>query len=124
MALATVTAHNGAVPDPSTYGVGPLHVLIGSAAGGDGHSQLAYVFYDAKYLGTDTLQPSGQIAFVGWRDAKTFVLRYGLYRPADPLCCPTGGTADVIYTWSDADGRMVAIGQIPPADLNAPLSRR
>ena len=124
MALATVTAHNGAVPDPSTYGVGPLHVLIGSAAGGDGHSQLAYMFYDAKYLGTDTLQPSGQIAFVGWRDGKTFVLRYGLYRPSDPLCCPTGGTADVIYTWSDADGRIVAIGQIPPADLNAPLSRR
>jgi LppP/LprE lipoprotein len=127
-ALATVTAHNFQIADTktytSTYGTGPLHVVIGTAAGGDGHSQLAYIFYNDKYLGTDTLQPSGQIAFAGWRDGKTFVLRYGLYRPPDPLCCPTGGTADVIYTWSDADGHIVSTGQIPPTDPTAPMSRR
>jgi uncharacterized membrane protein len=123
-AIATIASKGYTASDPSTYGAGPLHVLIVSATGGDGHSQLAAIFYDTKFLGYDTQKPSAQIKFVGWVDNQTFVLRYSLYRPPDDLDHPSGGTADVTYHWNDPPGQIVPSGPIPPDDPNAPLSRR
>jgi hypothetical protein len=81
---------NTSTYDPSAA----IRVLVGvHAASADGANQRAFFFAGDRYLGTDTLDPSAHVTVV--RQANNVVtLRYDLYRPADPMCCPRAGTAD------------------------------
>ena len=101
----------------------PLKVLLGVATGGPAGTrrELAFLFVGATFIGTDTKDPSGQLAVVG-QDGRDVTIRYGLYRPSDTIEDPTGGSADVTYRWTGA--RLVPQRPIPPAAPDAPLSRR
>ena len=49
-------------------------------------------------------------------------LAYPLYRGGDPLSCPSGGQATVRFQLNN--GKLVALGQIPPVNSSSGLSRR
>jgi RNA polymerase subunit RPABC4/transcription elongation factor Spt4 len=33
-------------------------------------------------------------------DATSFAVTYGVYKPGDPHCCPTGGNATTTFRWN------------------------
>src|SRR5206468_6809634 len=67
-----------------TYDSGEtLRVLVGARTGSaDAHTQQAFFFDGAKYLGTDAAATSGQIGVIGYGDTDV-TLRYGIYRSGD-----------------------------------------
>jgi LppP/LprE lipoprotein len=93
-----------------------LRVLVGTRTGsgsGDGNGQQAFFFVDGRYLGTDTKEPSATIRVISQSDTEV-TLAYALYRPGDPLSSPSGGQATVRFALND--GKLTALGQIPPAN--------
>lgn len=122
-ALARVAQEGYVVSDPSSYDESQqLRALIGTAAGStDGRNQKAFFFLGDTYLGTDTSNPSAQIAF-GGEDGNVVTIVYTLYRPQDPMNAPTGGKVGIQYQWNGS--RLVPLEPIPPDDPSAPLSRR
>lgn len=99
-----------------------LKVLLGIAEDpGEPRAELAFFFVGGTFIGTDTKEPSGLIEVAGQQDA-AITLSYGLYRPADSIDDPTGGTAEVTYAWDGS--RLTPQQPIPPAAPGAPLSRR
>lgn len=120
-AIAQVRRLGYRVENPVGFESEPLQVLVGvNARSGDGYAKKAFFFYRGRYLGTDTSQESASI-LVMWQDGETVALMYVLYRPQDPMCCPTGGGAIVRYHWNGA--RLVPLDPIPPVE-SGPLSRR
>ncbi|HEX4804778.1 MAG TPA: LppP/LprE family lipoprotein [Conexibacter sp.] len=101
----------------------PLKVLVGVARRGPAGSrlELAFFFVGASYIGTDTRDPSGQIAVVA-QGGDSVTLSYGLYRPSDAIDAPSAGTAQVTYRWTGA--RLVPQGAIPSAAPSASPGRR
>jgi hypothetical protein len=88
-----------------------FNALYGDCGGGDGHEQRIWFFRDGRFVGNDTSRSSAEI--VGsWRDLDTLDFLYVLYRPADPMCCPTGGAVSVRYRWRS--GRVVRLDPLPP----------
>lgn len=99
----------------------PLNVLIGTCTGSaDGYCNQAFFFYNGKYLGTDTADPSIGIETI-WRTDNTIALYYRLYRKDDPLCCSTTGAALVRYQWDGV--KLVALDPIPTSDWFADIHR-
>jgi hypothetical protein len=121
--VATVNRLGYTVPDPSTYRPQQtLKVLVGVARGSsDARVQRVFFFEGDRYLGTDASTPSAQLR-VAAQDDTSATVAYRLYRPRDPLCCPTGGERQVRFQLDN--GRLTALGTIPPASSIAPLSRR
>jgi hypothetical protein len=62
-----------------------LRVLIGRDGSG---AERAFFFEQDRYLGTDLSSSSGSISVAGSSDTEV-VLRYGIYRTSDSLCCPS-----------------------------------
>jgi hypothetical protein len=95
-----------------TYDAGEtLRVLVGARTGSaDAHTQQAFFFDGAKYLGTDAAATSGQIGVVGHGDTDV-TLRYAIYRPGDADCCPSGAARTVRFELDS--GRLVAVDPIP-----------
>jgi hypothetical protein len=122
-AVATVNRLGYTVPDPTTYRPQQtLKVLVGIARGSsDARVQRAFFFEGDRYLGTDSSTPSAQLRVVA-QDDTSATLAYKLYRPRDPLCCPTGGERQVRFQLDN--GRLTPLGTIPPSSSSAPLSRR
>jgi hypothetical protein len=90
-----------------------LHVLhaIPAAAAGNGGD---YFFFFVNG------NPVGEFHFtgaVGARalDATSFAVTYGVYKPGDPPCCPTGGNATVTFRW---DGSKLVHDPAPGATQN------
>jgi hypothetical protein len=97
-------------------------VIIGMLSGSvDGHPQQAFLFHKGHYVGPDTSVPSATESWV-WSTDDTVALQYQLYRPDDPMCCPSGGATTVRFEWRG--GRVVAADPLPSADWDALLSRR
>ncbi len=121
-ALAVVKAHGFTANNTSDYHTAQtLRVLVGTRTGsGDGYAQQAFFFVGGRYIGTDTSRPSASVKVVGQGDTEV-TLAYPLYRPHDPLCCPGGGQASVRFQLNN--GRLVALGSIPPASSQTGLSR-
>jgi hypothetical protein len=111
-AVAKVRALGFTPLSTATYDSGEtLRVLVGARTGSAGaHTQQAFFFDEARYLGTDASAPSGEIAVTGHGDT-TVTLRYGIYRRADPDCCPTGTPRAVDFTLDG--GHLVAVDAIP-----------
>ena len=100
----------------------PLKVLLGISDDPDAaRAELAFLFVGDQFIGTDTKDPSGQIEVVA-QGGDSVTLSYALYRPADSVDDPTGGTAEVTYTWDGS--RLTPQDPIPTASPDAPLSRR
>ncbi|HEV7772093.1 MAG TPA: LppP/LprE family lipoprotein [Conexibacter sp.] len=98
-----------------------LKVLLGVSRSADPRAEQAFFFVGDAFIGTDTKDPSAAIELAAQSD-DSVTLSYGLYRPADQIDVPTGGTAEVTYRW---DGSSLAPQDpIPSASTAAPLSRR
>jgi hypothetical protein len=99
-----------------------LSVIIGTwAASADGHPQQAFFFHLGHYVGPDTAVPSAAERWT-WSTDDVVAIEYELYRPADPLCCPTAGATTVRYRWTGS--KVVALDAVPSPDWSAPKSRR
>jgi hypothetical protein len=109
--------------DTSQYHPGQtLQVLIGSRGGsGGGSGQQAFFFVNGRYIGTDTSQPSGHVSVVEQGDTKA-TLAYGLYKPSDPACCPSGGQATVRFELDN--GALAPLDPIPPVTSGTGLGRQ
>lgn len=122
-AMAVVRAHGYTASAPSQYHPDQtLRVLVGTGShSNDGYDKQAFFFLDGHYLGTDAAQPSAQISVVSQSDTEV-TLAYGLYRAADPLCCPGGGQARVRFQLNN--GRLVPLDPIPPVSSDTGTSRQ
>jgi len=95
---------------PPTAG---LHVLIGTATGSaDGYSQRAFFFVDGHFLRTDLADSSAGI-HLAWRNTSTIALSYAVYKPKEPMCCPTAGAIIVRYQWNGK--RLTVLDPVPSA---------
>ncbi|WP_232291895.1 LppP/LprE family lipoprotein [Frankia sp. QA3] len=99
-----------------------LSVIVGlRSTSADGHPQRAFLFHRGAFVGYDSPQPSATIRWI-WSTDRVVALQYDLYKPGDPMCCPTAGGATVRYQWN---GRSVTpLDPIPSAAFSAPASRR
>jgi LppP/LprE lipoprotein len=99
----------------------PLKVLLGVSNASGARAEQAFFFVGDAFIGTDTKDPSASIE-VAAQGGDSVTLAYGLYRPADQIDVPTGGTAEVAYRWDGS--RLTPQDPIPSASIAAPLSRR
>jgi len=49
-------------------------------------------------------------------------LQYQLYRPDDPMCCPTAGATTVRFAWNGTTA--APLDRLPSTGWNAPAGRR
>ncbi|HKG04461.1 MAG TPA: LppP/LprE family lipoprotein [Conexibacter sp.] len=98
-----------------------LKVLLGVSRSADPRAEQAFFFVGDTFIGTDTKDPSAAIEVAAQSDGSV-TLSYGLYRPADQIDVPTGGTAEVTYRWDGS--RLTPQDPIPASSPAAPLSRR
>ncbi|ONH33479.1 hypothetical protein BL253_01460 [Pseudofrankia asymbiotica] len=121
---AAVVRASGYTPT-DTSGYDPdrtLSVILGMlATSADGHPQRAFLFHDGRYVATDAALPSATVGWI-WSTDDTVALQYQLYRPDDPMCCPTAGAATVRFVW--AGSAVAPIDPLPSSDWDAPTSRR
>lgn len=122
-AAAAVRAHGYTPNDTSQYHSGQtLRVLVGTRTGSaDGYGQQAFFFVNGRYLGTDTKLPSATVKLLSQADTEV-TLGYPLYRKGDAPANPSGGEAHVTFQLNN--GKLVALGTIPPAASNTGLSRQ
>jgi hypothetical protein len=97
-----------------------LRVLTAARTGSAGGDQRAFFFVDDRYIGTDSSTPSAALKIVSQGET-TVTLGYGMYRPHDSLCCPSGGEAKVRFQLDN--GRLQALDPIPPAHASSGLAR-
>ncbi|HUH81354.1 MAG TPA: LppP/LprE family lipoprotein [Solirubrobacteraceae bacterium] len=98
-----------------------LRALVGTRSGSaDGYGQQVFFFVDGRFIGTDTKEPSASLKVVSQGDTEA-VVAYRLYRPGDPLSSPSGGQAVVHFQLNN--GRLVALGTIPPVHSGTGASR-
>jgi hypothetical protein len=88
-----------------------FNALYGDCGGGDGHDQRIWFFHGSHFVGNDAKKSSGDV-IGSWRDLNTLAFLYVLYRPRDPMCCPTGGAVSVRYRWRN--GKVVRLDPLPP----------
>ncbi|CAO5260055.1 LppP/LprE lipoprotein [Frankia sp. AgKG'84/4] len=99
-----------------------LSVIVGLlSTSGDGHPQRAFLFHRGEFVGNDAPQPSATIRWI-WSTDRVVALQYDLYRPGDPMCCPTVGGSTVRFQWNGAT--VTALDPVPTAAYSAAASRR
>ncbi len=92
----------------------PINAIIGTlTSSADGASQWAFFFAGNQYIGHDTKDPSYEVNFVG-RTENQITLAYTIYKPNEPVCCPTGGTKKVRFQWNGKT--LVPLDPIPSSD--------
>lgn len=117
-AAATIAGEGYSAGDTSDYNsANTLAAMVGSGSGGE----LVFFFVNGEYIGTDVLEPSGDVEIVSSSDTVTEV-SYGIYVPEDPDCCPSGGRTTVSYSWTGSS--LQPLDPIPPSDPGASGSRR
>lgn len=85
-----------------------LQVLVGRHAEGGNR---AFFFVDGEMVGSDDPLVSGKLR-VAEAGKRSVTLAYGLYAPGDEPCCPSGGEAEVSFSY--ADGALVPDVALPP----------
>jgi LppP/LprE lipoprotein len=122
-AIAVLRAKGFSAQDTSDYHANQtLRVLIGTRAdSADGYAQQAFFFVNGRYIGTDSSRPSAMLRVVAQSDTEV-TLAYALYRKNDPLCCPSGGQAQVRFQLDN--GQLTPLNPIPPASSQTGLSRQ
>ncbi|OAA23873.1 LppP/LprE lipoprotein [Frankia sp. EI5c] len=108
----------------TTGGYEPTHdlsVIVGRLSTSvDGHPQQAFFFHRGRFVGTDTTA-SANVRWV-WSTGDVVALQYDLYRPDDPMCCPSAGASTVRFRWDGS--AVVPLDPIPTNSWSAPKSRR
>jgi hypothetical protein len=98
-----------------------LSVIVGVlSASADGHPQQAFFFHRGQFAGTGGTQ-SANVRWV-WSTGDVVALQFDLYRPGDPMCCPSAGAATVRYQWNGST--VTPLDPIPTSSWSAPTSRR
>jgi len=122
-ALAVVRANGYVAKNTSDYHPNQtLRVLIGTgASSNDGYDKQAFFFVDSHYIGTDSARPSATVSVASQSDTEV-TLAYSLYRPGNPLCCPSGGQAKVRFQLNN--GHLEPLEEIPPVSSTTGLSRQ
>jgi hypothetical protein len=122
-AVAVIKTHGYTPNNTSDYHPNQtLRVLVGTRTGSaDGYDQRAFFFVDGRYIGTDSSQPSASVRVVSQSDTEV-TLAYPLYRPHDPLCCPSAGQARVRFQLNN--GKLVPLDPIPPASSQTGANRQ
>ncbi len=101
-------------PNDLIYQTNPFIVLMGTCTGSaDGYCQRAFFFYNGKFVGTDSPNPSNGIGFK-WSTDKIIALNYILYNKDDSLSSPMGGAATVRFEY-DGTG-LKLLDQLPTSD--------
>jgi LppP/LprE lipoprotein len=77
----------------------------------DGHCQEVFFFLGARFLGTDTANPSRSLTIVAAVAPRKFAVTYGNYGPQDPECCPSGKPVTITYAWNGS--KLVPSGKPP-----------
>ncbi|MCK9893578.1 LppP/LprE family lipoprotein [Frankia sp. AgB32] len=99
-----------------------LSVIVGLlSTSGDGHPQRAFLFHRGEFVGNDAPQPSATIRWI-WSTDRVVALQYDLYRPDDPMCCPTAGGSTARFQWNGTS--VTPLDPVPTAAYSAPASRR
>ncbi len=113
-AVATLQARGYTPSETSQYHPSQtLRVLVGTRTGSsDGYNQQAFFFIGARFIGTDTKEPSATVKVIAQSDTEV-TLAYPLYRKGDPLSDPSGGQATVRFQLDN--GKLTALDPIPPA---------
>ena len=122
-AAAALVRGKGYTPDDTSeyHENQTLQVLVGTRTGSsDGYGQQAFFFLDGHYIGTDAKEPSATVKVLSQSDTEV-TLAYPLYRRNDPLANPSGGQATVHFQLNN--GKLTALGTIPPANSTNGLSR-
>jgi hypothetical protein len=122
-AAAAVVRSKGYTPNDTAeyHGDQTLRVLVATRTGsGDGYGQQAFFFVNGRYIGTDTKEPSAKVRVLSQSDTEV-TLAYPLYRKGDPLSTPSGGRATVRFQLNN--GKLMALGPIPPTNSSTGLSR-
>ena len=121
-ATATLRTHGYTPNDTAEYHPQQtLRVLVGTQAGSsNGYGQQAFFFVGGHYVGTDTKLPSATVKVVSQADTEV-TLAYPLYRKGDSQSSPSGGQTHVTFQLNN--GKLVAMGKIPPAESPTGLSR-
>jgi hypothetical protein len=88
-----------------------FNALYGNCRAGDGRDQHIWFFEHGRFVGLDAATSSHDIVAL-WRDDRTIVVMYVLYRQTDAECCPTGGGATVRFRWNGK--RVVRLDPLPP----------
>jgi len=120
---ATVLKARGYTPNETSqyHSNQTLRVLVGTRTGSsDGYNQQAFFFVGARFIGTDTKEPSATVKVIAQSDTE-ITLGYPLYRNNDPLSSPSGGQASVRFQLNN--GKLTALDSIPPASSATGLSR-
>jgi serine/threonine protein kinase len=99
--------------NPSWDMSAPLNAVVayydGGVASGPGK---VFFFANGRYVGSDTTD--GSISVGAVRVSSTEIkVQYLLYKPGDSNCCPSGGTDNVRFVWTN--GRLVRLDPIPSA---------
>ena len=114
-AVAVVTDRGYTPLDTNDYmqsAPGGLHVIIAKKTGSAGsHEQRAFFFARDRFVRMDLATPSAAIK-LAWRNAATIALSYGVYKPTDGVCCPSGGSMIVRYHWNGA--HVLVLDPVPP----------
>jgi hypothetical protein len=103
--------------DPSTYEPrARLSVLVGAGCQ-PGYNTCyvhqAFFFIQGHYAGTATREPLGVPPALLTTQSDVVTLRFGVYQPGDPLCCPSS-TADVRF--QPAGDAVHALDLVPSSD--------
>ena len=101
---------------------GPLRAFRGIwHAAGDGGVQNVFFYRGDRFVGV-AHDPNFRSAVIASQDGGRVIVKQYLYRPGDASCCPSGGTRDHVYTWSD--GRLVTrtTGRANPAPTTPPAT--
>ncbi len=110
--MAAAEAYVKAQPDGTPHPLSPqsddstiwrqstvLHVVHARIQGGSGDSgDYYYFFVNGNAVGRQFFT-AGSPDLMGGTDS-TFYVRFSVYKPNDPGCCPTGGESEVEFIWN------------------------
>lgn len=92
-----------------------LRVLVGRGEGG----QRAFFFAGGRYIGNDAADDSHRIR-VARAGNRSVSLSYRLFGPGDKPCCPSAGSARVLFRW-DGEALAPQTGIPPSSERRAPV---
>lgn len=92
----------------------------------DGLGQLVLFWHNRTFVGTSSLAtwpslgPEAVQVGIVRAGRNDIVLKYAVYRPSDPACCPTLPAVRIHYRWSGS--AIAASARIPPGALERNLT--
>ena len=101
-------------PDTTWQPGATLHVIHATPMGGASYGGDFYFFFVNGYtVGNKTFTSASSDGPV---DGTTYEVTYNVFMPADPHCCPSGGTNTVQFHWDGS--QLVTVGSMQGAEMS------